>query len=77
MFTLGCVAWVVNGHYALYSVGGAAAQNEEQALNVVAIAALFGGKGKWGGSPWDDGLGCVAWVVNGHYALYNVGGAVA
>lgn len=41
---LGCVACVVDGHYALYSVGGAAAKDQEQVLNVVAAAALTEGK---------------------------------
>jgi hypothetical protein len=43
VFTLGCVAWVVNGHYALYTVNAAAATSEEGALTVAAVAALIGG----------------------------------
>lgn len=46
VFTLGCVAWAINGHYALYSVGAAAATSEEGALTVAAIAALIGGEGR-------------------------------
>jgi hypothetical protein len=38
VFTLGCIAWVVNGHYALYGVG-AAAGSKEGAEYVVAVAA--------------------------------------
>ncbi|WIA14389.1 hypothetical protein OEZ85_002917 [Tetradesmus obliquus] len=43
VFTLGCVAWVINGHYALFESGGAVARNAEQALTVSAAAALVGG----------------------------------
>jgi hypothetical protein len=43
VFTLGCVAWVVNGHYALYSVNAAATTSEEGAVIVASIAAIIGG----------------------------------
>jgi len=44
VFTLGCVAWVVNGHYALYPTAPAAGVGDkEQAVSVSAIAALVGG----------------------------------
>lgn len=45
LFTLGCVAWGINGHYALFEGGGAGAVAKiaEQALTVSAAAALVGG----------------------------------
>jgi hypothetical protein len=43
VFTLGCVAWVINGHYALYEKGGAVAASAEQAMTTAAAAALVGG----------------------------------
>lgn len=44
VFTLGCVAWVVNGHYALFAVGAAAAAaSKTQAEVVSAVAAVVGG----------------------------------
>jgi hypothetical protein len=43
VFTLGCVAWVINGHYALFERGGAVADSAEQAVTVAAAAALVGG----------------------------------
>lgn len=45
VFTLGCVAWVINGHYALYDVGAAVATNAKQAATVVTAAAFIGGRG--------------------------------
>lgn len=46
MFTLGCVAWVVNGHYALwpFDEGAAAATGEDAAAKAAATAALIGGE---------------------------------
>jgi len=45
VFTLGCVAWVVNGHYALFAVGAAAAAaSKTQAEVVSAVAAVVGGE---------------------------------
>jgi hypothetical protein len=44
VFTLGCIAWVINGHYVLYVVGAAAAGSKEGAEFTAAVAALFGGK---------------------------------
>lgn len=41
VFTLGCVAWVVNGHYALHATG--LSTSEEGATSVAAVAALVGG----------------------------------
>lgn len=53
VFTLGCVAWVVNGHYALYPDfavaargGGAAA-----AAMAVSVSALVGGELRTAGAP--------------------------
>jgi hypothetical protein len=48
IFTLGCVAWVINGHYALWPLG-AAAPSKAAAAAVSAIAAAVGGGCPLGG----------------------------